>query len=202
MALKINIDILAKLMGLPKAAKIAIAVVPSLIVIGLVVFLAVMPKRAQIEVLRDEIAKQEAEIAKSQSMAGKLDELKAENAKLKERLAALQEHLPEEGEIESLLKQVSDLAIEAGLKIGSWKPAARKKHESGIVYEVPVAVTFSGSYHKLGIFFASLTGLDRIVNVQGLKLGGSGQARNNEVTLGITFTAVTFTAVEEEGIAK
>jgi type IV pilus assembly protein PilO len=54
----------------------------------------------------------------------------------------------------------------------------------------------SGSYHRLGNFFASLTKLDRIVNITDIKLG-SPKPEGKEAILDITFSAVTFTAIPE-----
>jgi type IV pilus assembly protein PilO len=193
-----NID--WKNIKLPKWAQVLIAVIPSAIIVGLVVFLSIMPKNQEIELLRQDIAKQEAEIAKSQSMVARLDELRAENERLKKKLKELEDQLPAESEISSLLKQVSDLGLEAGLKILSWKPATRRNHPSGVVYEIPVSVSMKGSYHRLGQFFASLTRLNRIVNITNIKLG-SPKFDGTEVQLSISFSAVTFTAVAEGGIS-
>jgi type IV pilus assembly protein PilO len=190
-----------KLQNLPKPVRVIIVLLPAVLVVVLVVFLAIMPKKEEIDKLTQEIQKQEKELAKSQSMAARLEELKIENEKLKQKLKELEEQLPEEYEISSLLKQVSDLGIEAGLEILTWKPAAKRMHPSKVVYEVPVSVSLRGSYHDLGAFFSSLTRLQRIVNITNISLGKP-QARGNFVELGISFSAVTFTAVEEGSILQ
>jgi type IV pilus assembly protein PilO len=194
-----NFNLSIKTQNIPNWGKVAIAAVPALVYVAIFLFLVLIPKGKEVDSLTEEIKKQEKEIAKSQSMVARLDDLKEENNKLKERLLLLQEKLPEEGEISSLLKQVSDLGVESGLRIISWRPSARRRHPSGIVYEVPVSVTFSGSYHMLGNFFASLTRLDRIVNINNISLGIS-RVRDEGMILNITFSAVTFTAVSEGGI--
>ncbi|MFC1769683.1 type 4a pilus biogenesis protein PilO [Nitrospirota bacterium] len=183
----------------PKPVRIVAWVVPIVVSVALCVFLVYMPKSKKIEKLTKDIEKQETEISKSQSMAAKLSELVAENAKLKEKLVELEDQLPQESEISSLLKQVTDLTREAGLSIQTWTPSARRNHSSGIVYEIPVAVTLTGNYHKLGMFFSSLTGLDRIVNISGITLSGA-RVENDEVILSVSFMAVTFTAVAEKRI--
>ncbi len=193
--LKLNIDFNA----IPKAARVAIAVLPSAILIGAFLFLSVVPNKKTIATLRGQIAAQEAEISKSQSMADRLEDLIKQNEILKQRLIELQKQLPEEREISVLLKQVSDLGIENGLEILSWKPAARKTHPSGIVYEIPVGIEFKGSYHQLGHFFSSLTSLDRIVNVADLKLSSPAMV-GDSVRLNISFTANTYTAVASGGL--
>jgi type IV pilus assembly protein PilO len=113
----------------------------------------------------------------------------------------LKQQLPDEKEVSTLLKQVSDLCIRSGLKVILWKPQQRKPHSSGIVYEIPVSVELSGSYHNLGYFFSSLTKLNRIVNISNIKLGDP-KADQGSAMLRISFTATTFSAIPEEEIAK
>jgi type IV pilus assembly protein PilO len=182
--------------NLPKPARIAVAIAPAVLFIALFGYLGIMPEMKRIGLLKQEIINQQNEIVKSQSIVDKLDTLRLENAKLKEVLAKLEEQLPEESEISPLLQQVSDLGIRAGLDIKLWNPAVHRRHPSGIVFEVPVSVRMSGSYHRLGYFFASLTMLDRIVNITDIKLGGP-KPSGNEAVLDITFSAVTFTAIPE-----
>lgn len=197
MALQLGFDIKKLNWRNPhKAIKLSVMLVPLVASIALTVFLVAMPKQQEIEKLDKKIQQQEKDIAKSQSMAAKLEELIAENAKLKLKLKELEAQLPEEREISSLLKQVSDLGIEAGLSIQSWKPSAKRNHPSKIVYEVPVNVTIEGSYHRLGQFFSSLTSLERIVNISTFSLGAP-RIVGKEAMMTISFTAVTFTAVEQ-----
>jgi|Deesub1362B_J571_1020462.scaffolds.fasta_scaffold00628_9 type IV pilus assembly protein PilO len=189
------------LAALPKPAKVALAVVPALIYTLLVVFLVIMPNSRRVEALRKEISEQENEITKAQSMAAKLDVLKEENQRLKQRLKELSEQLPEEKEVSALLRQVSDIGQQTGLRILSWKPGRRRLHESGIVYEVPVTVRVRGSYHRLGEFFSALTRLKRIVNITDINMS-SPKMVGTEAELSITFTALTFTAAPEKAMKR
>lgn len=182
--------------NLPKAVKIAVAILPSVILVAAFVYFAILPKNEKVEQLEKDIAKLEKDISKSQSMVQRLDELKAENQRLRAELEALEEFLPAEKEISSLLKQVEELSREAGLEILSWTPTAKRRHSSGIVYEIPVSISISGSYHKLGRFYSSLTQLDRIVNVVNISLGGP-RPVGKEAVLNVSFSAVTFTAIPE-----
>jgi len=197
MALKINLNI----KNMPLYAKILIAIVPAVIISAVVVFLLVLPKQKEIKAIETKIAAQENEIAKNQAKAAKLPELTLENEKLRNKLTALKQQLPEEKEITTLLKQVSDLCIRAGLKVLLWKPQQRKPHASGIVYEIPVSVELSGSYHNLGSFFSSLTKLSRIVNISNIKLTDPKPDKGSAV-LRIAFVATTFSAIPEEEIKK
>lgn len=195
MALKIDIK------NLPKPAKIIISFLPAVIIIILVTILVILPKNKEIKILSGKIAAQENEIAKSQTRAEKLSELVAENERLKKRLNELKEQLPEEKEVSTLLKQVSDLGIQSGLRILLWKPEQKKTHASGIVYEIPVKVELSAGYHNLGYFFSSLTKLNRIVNVSDIRLTEPKQEKG-AVLLRASFTATTFSAISDEETAK
>ena len=195
MALKLDIK------TLPLYAKIIIALLPSIIIVALVLFLVINPKMKQIKVLEAKIDKQNNEIAASQAKAAKLEMLKLENDRLVARINELKEQLPEEKEISSLLKQVSDMGISAGLEIKSWKPSPKVTHPSGIVYEIPVSVNVEGTYHNLGYFLSSLTRLNRIVNIKDMKLGSPKRERN-ESMLQVSFKASTFSAIPESETAK
>jgi type IV pilus assembly protein PilO len=197
MALKINLNI----KNLPLYVKIIIAVAPAVIISAVVIFLLVLPKHKEIKTVETKIAAQENEIAKNQAKAAKLPELTLENEKLRNKLNALKQQLPEEKEITTLLKQVSDLCIRSGLKVLLWKPQQRKPHSSGIVYEIPVNVELSGSYHNLGYFFSSLTKLNRIVNISNIKLTDPKPEKGSAI-LKIVFVATTFSAIPEEEIGK
>ena len=195
--MKININI----KGLPLYLKILLSVIPAVIISAVFIFLFIMPKHKEIKVLETRISAQENEIATNQAKAEKLPQLTLENERLRKRLDELKQQLPDEKEVSTLLKQVSDLCIRAGLKIALWRPEQRKVHSSGIVYEIPVRVELQGSYHSLGFFFSSLTKLNRIVNVSGVRLSDPKPERGNAV-LKISFTATTFSAVPEAEIEK
>lgn len=195
MALKLKIDIKT----LPPVARIILTILPSVIIAIVAIIFFILPKDKEIKRLNAEITKQENEIAKDQAKAAKLDILKKENERLRARLEELKLQLPEEREVSGLLRQVSDLGIKSGLKIILWKPEQKKDHPSGIIYEIPVNVELSGSYHNLGVFFSSLTKLNRIVNIGDIKLTDP-KPQRNEAILKITFKAITFSSIPEKEI--
>ncbi len=197
MALNIKIDF----KNLPSYAKVIISILPAILVAIIITLIFILPKNKEIKELEKQISVQENEIAKNQAKAARLSELLVENERLKQRLEELKQQLPEEKEVSGLLKQVSDLCINSGLRVSLWKPEERKKHQSGIVYEIPVKVELSGSYHSLGYFFSSLTKLNRIVNISNIKLGDPKPERDGAI-LKISFIATTFSSVPEEEIEK
>ncbi len=190
----------AKLRNPPKAVKIAVNATPAVVITVLCVVLVIFPKNKEITQFEDAISKQEQSISDKQSKVANLEKLKIQTDILKKELQKMEDALPEEEEISLLLKQVNMLTKEADLDILTWSPSTRKQsHPSGIVYAIPVNVSLRGSYHKLGIFFSSLTQLKQIVNITGIALS-SPVPEGDEIILGVTFTAVTFVAVPEARI--
>ena len=195
MAIKLDIK------TLPLYAKVIIAVIPAaLIFIGGFILL-ISPKQKEIKTLDAKIDEQNNKIAASQAKGAKLEVLMKENERLLSRLNELKEQLPEEKEISSLLKQISDLSIAAGLDIKSWKPGQKKMHSSGIVYEIPVSVAVSGTYHDFAGFLSSLTKMNRIVNIDKIQIGSPQQQKGKNL-LQITFNATTFSALSQEEAGK
>jgi type IV pilus assembly protein PilO len=203
MGLDLGFDVKAltqKLRNPPKPVKIAVNIVPAVIIIALCVFLLLMPKKKELDKLEKVISKQESDISDKRSKAANLERLQKETASLKAELLEMEEALPEQEEISTLLKQVNELTKEADLEIITWSPSSRKElHSSKIVYAIPVTITLKGSYHKLGIFFSSLTQLKQIVNITGITLAAP-TIDGEEVKLSVKFTAVTFVAVPEAKI--
>lgn len=197
MAPKIKLDF----SKIPPYVRIILAVIPAVVIIVIALFVFILPKNKEIKDLETKILAQESEIAKSQSKAEKLPEIIAINDDLKNKLNELKKQLPDEKEVTSLLKQVSDFAINSGLKVDFWKPDQKKTHSSGIVYEIPVKVELTGSYHNLGYFFSNITKLTRIVNISDLSLSEQ-EILGHNALLKITFIATTFSAVPEEEIGK
>lgn len=198
MAIKFDIK------NLPPVAKGIISVLPAFILLLVAVIFFVMPKRQEIKTLETKIDEQNNRIAVSQAKAAKLDVLVKENTKLNERLGELRQYLPEEKEISTLLKEISDRAIDSGLVMQSWKPGQKTTHPSGIVYEIPVSVSVIGTYHQLGAFLSSLTRLNRIVNISNIQIGNAKTSKGGSAVLSISFTASTFSAIPEAelGAAK
>ncbi len=191
MALKLDFK------NIPKGLKIVLAFLPAVVIAAIVIFVVVLPKTKELNKIKAEIAKQEADINKYQALADKIEILKAENEVLKRKLEKLSAYLPEEKEISSILKQISDIAFTSDIDIISWKPEARKIHPSGIVEEVPFSIVLSGAYHNLGDFFSNLSQLPRIVNLSDIKIAGDSGQKTGKTRLNISAKAATFTAVKE-----
>lgn len=185
--------------NLSPAKKLVLYLLPPLIIIGLAVFLSVIPALDKIKKLSAEVNKQQAEIQDAQRKTAGLPALMAENERLKRRLTELETQLPEEREVSGLLRQVSEIGIKSGLQVVSWKPKQKNVHGSKEVYEVPVEVEMRGHYHQFGQFFSTITGLNRIVNIGNInvKTPATRQTKG-PASLIVSFTATTYSVIPED----
>jgi len=135
----------------------------------------------------------QARLEKNQRIAAKLEVYKKEYAKLEEQLEQALGELPLKKEIPSLLTNVGELAKEKGLDILRFQP--KPEVSKGFYAEVPVALKLKGSYHQAALFFDAVGKMERIVNIQGLKMGGA-KDEGGRTELGIECSAITFRFIE------
>jgi len=105
--------------------------------------------------------------------------------------------LPEEAEVETLLKQVSELGERNGLLITLWRPGEKRQNPNGIYLEIPMAVTVNGGYHSLGAFFEKVGALYRVVNISHIKMG-SAKKEGGRFFVETNFLATTFAVSKRE----
>ncbi len=182
--------------ALPPVKKYLLLFLPSALIIALALVVFILPSLDEREILVKELELQTKEIADAKQKAARLEQLIADNEKLKQKLKELHLQLPEEKEISTLLRQVSEKGIESGLVIGSWKPGNKTVHESQQVYAIPAEVAMSGSYHNFGKFFSEITKLNRIVTLENIMMRSAAQ-RKETADLNVTFTAMTYSVIPE-----
>ncbi len=182
--------------AMPPVKKYLLLFLPAVLIIAIALVVFILPSLDEREMLVKELALQEKEIADAKQKAARLEQLIADNEKLKQKLKDLHLQLPEEKEISTLLRQVSEKGIESGLVIGSWKPGSKSVHESEQVYTIPVDVAMSGSYHNFGKFYSEITKLNRIVTLENVTVRSATQ-RKDTADLNVTFTAMTYSVIPE-----
>ena len=64
--------------------------------------------------------------------------------------------------------------------------------------EVPIALSLSGNYHNIALFFDKASKLKRIINFSNLDLG-SPKSQTGETIIDVTCTATTFRFVKGGG---
>jgi type IV pilus assembly protein PilO len=99
----------------------------------------------------------------------------------KARARDLNKVLPETAEIASFLQAVNQQAEIAGLKVKTVNPMESQKQP--FYARVPVKLAVTGKFHQIAKFFAGISRLDRIINVENIEMGQPKIGDNDETTL-------------------
>lgn len=190
-----------KLAKLKQQHKLAILAVSLLAPLVLFIFLVYSPNSDKIAKLKKDNQYLQGEIQKVEALAGKLDEHKAERAAVELQLKAASLLLPKQKEIPSLLTNISEQGTNSGLEFVSFQPRGERNEQFYAV--IPVGISVTGSYHKIGSFLDKISKLNRIVSVNNISLGGP-KVTGNEVILNASLELVTyrFLSTSEQETAK
>lgn len=156
--------------NLPRPQKVAAGIVGLVIVAVLGYFLFVSPRLSERAALQQRNETLARDVAKARADEARLRPFRAEAEALRARLKAAKERLPSEKEMPRLYRQLTDLAAQSGLQVALFAPKAPQDQDD--VAEVPIAVTCEGRYHQLGTFFARVSRLPRIVDLNDFRLVG------------------------------
>ena len=128
--------------------------------------------------------------------AAKLELYKEQLAEMEASFGALLRQLPETTEVESLLVDVSQTGLAAGLEVKKFKPSAEEK--KGFYAELPIALEVSGSYHQLATFISGIAALPRIVTISDMKLEPFEKDNTSSAKLKMSATAKTYRYLQED----
>ena len=178
---------------LPGSTKAIIFLALAVIIAFSYVWFLRMPQQEVIAGLQGEIVVLEETRDKNAAIAEHLDEYKAEVARLQEDLERAKALLPNDREIDDLLKQVANLGKKVGLDFLLFRPLPDVQRD--FYAEVPVEISVSGDYHTVALFFSKIGQLKRIVNIQNVQMS-SPTEKNGKIMLTVTGQAVTFRFLE------
>ncbi|MBN1277661.1 MAG: type 4a pilus biogenesis protein PilO [Deltaproteobacteria bacterium] len=134
-----------------------------ILLIGLFLFLFYFPKAEQIKYLEMEISRLDREIQKAKETVKTLAKFEANYAKVEAEFQTALLLLPNEREIPSLLKNITDLGAESNLKFVLFSP--KKEVIRDFYIEIPVSINVTGNYHDVAVFFDKVGRMTRIVNI-------------------------------------
>src|SRR5207244_10939299 len=129
------------------------------------------PMQTQITVRQNSLRQQEDELIQKQSIANNLAQFKHEKEILERRLAQALTELPNEANVEDLIRSLSEIDTKSGLTINSIDPQGEQRQS--FYAAIPIVMSVTGNYHEIGVFLDSLSKLARIVNVTNIKMGGA-----------------------------
>jgi type IV pilus assembly protein PilO len=133
-----------------------------------------------------------------QQLAAHLEAYQAQLAEVEQTFGAMLRQLPGETEVPSLLVDISQTGLAAGLEERLFQPMAEVTREA--YSELPIKMQVVGTFHELGNFVSGVVALPRIVTLHDIRLkpeqqrDGQGGGR-----LVMDVTAKTYRYLEDEG---
>lgn len=182
--------LLDKVGNLTKVHLIIICSVTFVLIVGLVVWLAYLPKYEIIKQKEDELGKLQTKLENAKRQARDIEKFRNDMKEAEDEFRRVRKSLPEGKEIPSLLINISRAGHGAGLEFLSFE---RKDAVSKEFYaEIPIAIRVAGGYHNVGSFFDKVAKLSRIVNIQNIKMIPSDDGLKET-----SCTAITYMFVEK-----
>ncbi len=186
-----QLDQLAKL---PQPVRQAAPFVAVVLVLAAYGFLLFQPANEKLAALGEQEKAKQIELAKAESVAKNLPTFEAELASLEDDLKVALRQLPDSKEIPGLLTDISTLGKNAGLDIKSFRPLPEVSR--GFYAEVPLEISFSGTFHQTVRFFDLIAKLPRIVNVGELRMTIDAED-SDQTRLAVSGKATTFRFMEQ-----
>ena len=111
---------------------------------------------------------------------------------------ALLRQLPGKTEVPSLLVDISQTGLAAGLQEKLFQPQAEQKKD--FYAELPIKIRLTGSYHQFGEFVSGIAALPRIVTLHDIEIKPDNKDAYDQLSLELT--AKTYRYMDEDEIAS
>ncbi len=129
-----------------------------------------------------------------QERAVLLEAYKEQLRKMTRDFGAMLRQLPSRTEVPSLLVDISQTGLAAGLEERLFQPSGEIKKD--FYAELPIKIRLQGSYHDLAQFVSGLAALPRIVTLHDVSIQPDRQEGSDDLILDVT--AKTYRYLEEE----
>ncbi len=196
-----NLDVqdLRKIGTAPKPVQIAVILLLVIAIIGAIGWFVVRPQFETLE--KEERTEQELRetFEEKQSRAANLEAYKEQLAQMEESFGAMLRQLPDETDMESLLVDLSQTSVAAGLEVKYFEPGNERQQE--FYAEYPIELRVAGTYHEFGDFVSGLASLPRIVTLHDIAIQPSDNDNDTgeNVDLSMQLEAKTYRYLEEGG---
>lgn len=141
-----------------------------------------------------------------QRKAANLEAYRQQLAEIERTFGAMLRQLPGKTEVPSLLVDISQTGLAAGLQERLFQPGGETKMD--FYAELPIKIQLTGGFHEFGQFVSGIAALPRIVTLHDLEITrgamkssgrrGSAPAPSDELTLNLT--AKTYRYLDEDEI--
>ena len=169
-----------------------------LVLSGLGIYMLVWnEQRPRLEQFAVEEQKLRQEFREKHGKAVNLELYKQQLKDIERSFGALLRQLPGKTEVPSLLVDISQTGLAAGLQEKLFQPQAEQKKD--FYAELPIKIVLTGSYHEFGEFVSGIAALPRIVTLHDIEIKPSSKDAYDQLTLALT--AKTYRYLDEDEIA-
>lgn len=189
----LDIDDLKKIGSAPLPIKIAIVVILCIALAAAAYFLDTTTQQAELKKNTVEEAQLRQIFSGKQAKAANLEAYKQQLEEMRTSFGTLLRQLPNETEIETLLTDISQTGISAGLEIDYFKPVGLRPKE--FYSEYPIKLKVTGRYHEFAEFISGVAALPRIVTIQDISI--TPDDPKGGVKLAMEITAITYQYLDE-----
>ncbi|MDJ0916311.1 MAG: type 4a pilus biogenesis protein PilO [Woeseiaceae bacterium] len=175
-----------------RAAVIAIVFVG---VLGLGIYFTIVKDKAP-QLQKAEATEQDLRqvFENKQRKAANYDEYKEQLAEMEQSFGTMLRQLPGETEIPSLIVDISQTGLAAGLQERLFEPQSEVPRD--FYAEKPIRIRLTGGYHEIADFVSGIAALPRIVTLHNINItSGGGAGVYNELSMEVT--AKTYRYIEE-----
>ena len=128
-----------------------------------------------------------------QRKAANYDAYKAQLAQIEQSFGTMLRQLPGETEIPSLIVDISQTGLAAGLQEKLFQPQAEIPKD--FYAEKPIKIQLSGGYHEMANFVSGIAALPRIVTLHDINI--TPEQKGSFDSLSLEVTAKTYRYIEE-----
>jgi type IV pilus assembly protein PilO len=201
-----NLDVndLRKIGTAPRSVQLSVVALLAVAIVAGMGWFLVKPALADLEQAEQREQELRSQFEQIQSRAARLSAYKEQLAQMEKSFGAMLRQLPDETDMESLLVDLSQTSVAAGLEVEYFKPGSERKLE--FYAEYPIELRVSGTYHEFGKFVSGLAALPRIVTLHDIEIepsggdGGNGEGSGaaGSKDLDMTLTAKTYRYLTDE----
>ena len=142
--------------------------------------------------LEREFRKVEDELQEKQEIASNLSKFKKKVEFLQQKLEEKKKNLPDDANIDQLLKTLNELSEKSDIRILNFVPMAETMQN--FYAEIPVNLQIEGNYHEISTFLDKVSKEDRIINLSDISLA-TPTVRSGKIILQAKCQAKTFRAL-------
>ncbi len=179
----------------PLAFRLAVIALVFVVVTGLGVYWFIVKDKAPV-LERAQSEEQELRLTfeNKQRKAANYDAYKAQLTQIEQSFGTMLRQLPGETEIPSLIVDISQTGLAAGLQEKLFVPQAEIPKD--FYAEKPIKIRLTGGYHEIGNFVSGIAALPRIVTLHDINI--TPESKDSFDNLSMEVTAKTYRYIDEE----